>query len=1244
MDGEPFIVSTRVNGICFAKTLIDSGCLAYGTVSQRFARRWHLERIPLTPRPLPELMSTTTNAISEVAYMYIDLDGHQQRRIFLYVIPNQKDYDIVLGHPWMISQDVTLTPGQAELRIGVSDISLWSENQNVRAQVPQERFPRVNCAAVPAPAFSHLLRKSRRNSSIKVFSASIADIDKMLKPKAPVDPRENLPAEYHEYLDVFSRTLAERLPPSRPGIDHKITLEKTPDGKDPEVPWGPLYGMSRGELLVLRKTLTELLDKNFIRASSSPAAAPVLFAKKPGGGLRFCVDYRALNALTQKDRYPLPLIKETLNSLSKAKWLTKLDIIAAFYKIRIAEGEEWKTAFRTRYGLFEWLVTPFGLTGAPATFQRYINWVLREYLDEFCSAYIDDILIFSSGSLADHRNKVKKVLQRLRDAGLQLDIAKCEFEVQTVRYLGFVIEAGAGVSMEPEKVKAIMEWEAPHSTRGVRAFVGFANYYRRFIDGFSTLVAPLTKLTKKGTPFKWGVEAQRAFEKLKVMFVTAPILAQFDPEKETLLEADSSGWSVGGVLSQYDEKGELHPCAYFSKKNSPAECNYEIHDKELLAIIRCLEEWDAELRSVKDFTILTDHKNLEHFMKTRRLTERQVRWSLILSRYKFKLAFRPGKLAGKPDALSRREQDVPKDASDERLQHRVTQLLKPEVLPMITKEGKEAPTIHSYPASLRCSKPLYSCTALLNTQSPPLTVIEPSLYAAPVNPQERPSIEDLWTTALEQDKSFEGIMDAIRREDRRFPPQLKLQVTMAECSLDERGRPRFRERLWAPEYEPLRTRIIQDTHDSVVTGHPGRDLLVSILSRRFYWPGLSQDVRRFVRNCDGCGSKKPWRERKWGLLKPLPIPERIWRDISIDFITKLPESNGSTNCMVITDRLGKGVIFEDLPDIEAETVAKRFIRCFYRYHGLPDAIVSDRGSQFVGHLWRRICQLAGINQRLSSSYHPETDGATERMNQVWEEYIRLFCSDAQDDWAALLPSAELAINNRDATSTGVSPFFLGHGYHVEPFAFETEELRPTGKSPIQIGESILHKLREARNWAQAAIATAQQQQEEFANRHRQPAISFRVGDKVWLNLKNIKTNRPTKKLDDKNGKFTVTEIISSHAYRLNTPPGIDNVFHVSLLRPAGTDPLPSQVVTEAQPPAIIADDGEEEFEVEEILQARTRKLGRGSRREVLVKWSGYAKPTWEPLASLEDTAALDTFERRYGTAKTNDGPSPGERR
>ena len=1235
MDGPLFHTDVRF-GSQFTDSLIDNGCSCYATVSPATVRRHKLPTFSIPPRLVTGVLHGEPATITRVAYGPMDVGGHQQDRVFAYVVPGQTD-NLILGQRWMEDQDVVVAPRRGYLTIKSTGVCVRNNNfkkGNVNIQHAQ----------VSSSVFIGLVRRARKQPepSTKIFAASLKDIEKALAVKKRTDPGVKLPEHYHEYLSLFDMKVADQLPPHRPGIDHKIELEKDENGREKTAPWGPLYNMSREELLLLRKTLTQYLDKNFIRASSSSAAAPILFAKKPGGGLRFCVDYRALNAITRKDRYPLPLIRETLRSISRAKWLTKLDITAAFHKIRIAEGDEWKTAFRTRYGLFEWLVTPFGLTGGPATFQRYINHTLREYLDEFISAYLDDILIYSDGSLEDHRRKVKLVFQKLQEAGLQLDIDKCEFEQRSVKYLGFIVEVGKGISMDPEKVTAIQDWEAPKTVKGVRSFLGFANYYRLFIPDFADIARPLTDLTKKGQPFNWNDKAQRAFEELKQLFISDPILAAFDPDRETVLETDASNWATGGVLSQYDDNGNLRPCAYFSKKNLPAECNYDIHDKELLAVIRCLEEWDAELRSVKSFTILTDHKNLEHFMKVRRLNERQMRWAEILARYCFQLSYRPGTLASRPDALSRREQDVPEGEQDDRLQHRHRQLLEPPSTRInatdISQDDNDVPNEQSndVPDEQGNDVPTEQGNDVPSEQSNDA----PSEQRTPFTD---PNLQALWTTAIEKDENFEKIRRTVAERARKFPKELGLHVSIAECDIDDLERLRYRERVWIPAYEPLRTGLIQQVHDSALTGHPGRDTTLATISRRFFWPGISQDVRRFCNNCDVCGRTTVWRDKRWGLLKPLPIPNRVWREISMDFIVGLPPARGSgvTNCLVIVDRFSKGAIFEPISDTSAEGTANVFMRTFYRRHGLPSAITSDRGSQWVYALWKRVCQLLKINRRLSTAFHPETDGSTEEKNQVLEAYLSAFVAYTQTDWADHLPSAELAINNRNASSTGISPFFMMHGYNVDPIQID-EELEERNENaqltPIARGEEVVKKLIDARNWAEAAIAVAQQAQEQHANRHRQPAAQFQVGDKVWLNLKNVKTDRPNKKLDWRHAKYTVTKVISSHAYELDVPPGIYNRFHVVLLRPAATNPLPSQQQDDTQPPAIIVDDGHEEWEVEEILRARSRKRGRGYQRQVLVKWKGYGRPTWEPLRAMEETAALDEFERRWGNARDNDGP------
>lgn len=549
--------------------------------------------------------------------------------------------------------------------------------------------------------------------------------------------------------------------------------------------------MTREELIVLRKTLTKLLDKNFIRTSSSPASAPVLFVRKPGGGLRFCVDYRGLNAITRKDRYPLPLIGETLRSLSKAKWFTKLDVIAAFHKIRIKEGEEWKTAFHTRYGLYEWMVTPFGLTGAPATFQRYINNTLREFLDEFCSAYIDDVLIYSDGSLADHRNKVRKVLQRLQEAGLQIDIDKCEFEAKSVKYLGFIVDAGKGIRVDPEKITAVEQWERPKSIKGVRGFIGFANYHWEFVPNFSTVAMPLTALTKKGAPFLWSDQCEEAFKRLKTLLISAPVLAQWDPDRKTIAETDSSGYTIGGALSQYDDEGVLRPVAFFSKRNNAAESNYSIHGKELLAIVRCLEQWDAELRSVPSFEIWTNHKNLEYFQKKRQLSERQVRWAELLARHNFTLKYRPGKDAVVPDALSRREQDMPQHAEDERLMGRYFQLLK-------AARGRALRVNRGAAVVVRTD-------FVKNGDQDGETDDVADKSDPPENPFTDAPLKDLWNQGLEANNRYWLIRKMVLDGERQFPSQWGLPISISECSIDKGKRLCWRDRIWIPYLEPLRT-------------------------------------------------------------------------------------------------------------------------------------------------------------------------------------------------------------------------------------------------------------------------------------------------------------------------------------------------------------------------------------------------------------------------------------------------------
>jgi len=531
----------------------------------------------------------------------------------------------------------------------------------------------------------------------------------------------------------------------------------------------------------------------------------------------------------------------------------------------------------------------------------------------------------------EHREHVRQVVARLRDAGLQIDINKCEFETTRTKYLGLIITL-EGIEMDSDKVTAISSWLPPSSVRDLQKFLGFANFYRRFIRNFSQLCRPLNDLLKKGTPWQWERAHQQAFESLKVAFSTAPTLAFFDYNRKTILETDASDWASGGVLSQIDDEGRLRPVAYFSSKHSTSECNYEIYDKELLAIIKSLEEWRPELQGTQEpFEIITDHKNLEYFTTTKALNQRQVRWSEFLSGFNFRIVYRPGNKAARPDALSRKQEHRPSkaDPSDERLKNRERVLL---------------------PANRFESAALENLLAEANSDP------NIDMTAAPIDmviPATDKPIDDLITAVYVSSDMINTMLASLRDpECRKWPKALRkeLRIAMTDCKIVE-NKIYYKDKLFLPPDDELRTQVIYRTHSTGPAGHPGRTKTLDLLSRTYWWPRMSRDVEEYVRACELCVRTKSPRSLPQGFLQPLPVPFRAWSDISVDYITPLPtcERHGTKykHILVVVCRLTKMRHFIAVTGLSADELATAFIGRVYSLHGCPDNIVSDRGTQFV---------------------------------------------------------------------------------------------------------------------------------------------------------------------------------------------------------------------------------------------------------------------------------------------------------
>jgi hypothetical protein len=621
-----------------------------------------------------------------------------------------------------------------------------------------------------------------------------------------------------------------------------------------------------------------------------------------------------------------------------------------------------------------------------------------------------------------------------------------------------------------------------------------------------------------------------------------------------------------------DEK--WHPCAYLSKGLNDVERNYDVHDKEMLGIIRALEAWRHYLEGAKhEVEIWTDHQNLRYFMSAKKLNRRQARWALFLSRFNFHLIHKPGSLMKKADTLSRRPDHKRGVEND----NKNTTLLKPEYFRIralrqghLLIDGSEKETLSK----------IRKC-------------------------------EDMDEEVVKAVKEMKGE---------------KKKTIKGEEWVEEQGLILFRGKVYVPKDIELRREIIRLHHNTSISGHPGRWKTLELVMRNYWWPGISRFVLSYVDGCDTCQRGKSYPEMPAGKLMPNPIPTGPWIDISVDFITGLPEAQGFDAIFVVCDRYTKQVhIIPTTTETNSLGLARLYRDHVWKLHGLPRTVISDRGPQFAAAFMKELNKLLGIQTKLSTAYHPQTDGQTERMNQEIEQYLRMFVDYRQTNWPEWLALAEFSYNNKIQTSTRVSPFYANYGYNPRM------GVEPCRETKVQSVEEFVERMKKIQAEAEAALHKAQDDMKRYADRTRADAPKYKPGDKVWLSTEDLPIGRPSRKLTERQiGPYPITKVISPNAVELKLPTSfkIHPVISVSRLRPYKPPTIEGQQTTPQSPVEI---EGHPEYEVEEIMDSRLRR----HKLEFLVKWKGYTEEnnSWEPEDNCTRAReAITRFYRKYPNA------------
>ena len=1120
-----------------------------------------------------------------------------------HVVELGDDHDILLGEDWLLLEKADLSYRNQECILHPSG------GEPIPIPI---RKPIIKLSPDTSP-ISLLKAQRLQRKGAKLFMVNV--IDTGVTPMASTDlvemddleaiPPGNLPesvtfpddishrvkAVLHKYKRLF---IKRKTFPKDQGIEHVINLEP---GSKPTFRAG--YRLSPAELVEVERHIKEMLLQGLIQPSSSAFGAPLMFVSKPDGSLRPVIDYRKLNTKTEKQRVHMPLIGQLLDQLQGATVFTGLDLASGYHQIPIRAEDIPKTQFVTPFGSYSYKVLPMGLCNAPSTFQALMNKLFREHLgfpctstnpsgtgasERFVLIYLDDIIVFSK-SKEEHAIHMEKVLKILDDADLYISLKKCDFEKSELKFLGHLVGKD-GIKVDPAKTEVIKHWPVPTSISAVRSFCGLANYFRKFLQGYSSMVAPLTNLTRTDVKFDWTAECQEAFEMVKHSLTNAPVLAMPDYTEPFELEVicDASIKGIGAVLLQHGK-----PIAFESKKLTQTETNWMTGDQELWAVVHALKTWRCYLEGIP-FKVITDHNPNTHLQTVSSLSRRQARWAEYLQRFQFTWEYRPGR-TNVADPLSR---------------HPDFMLNLIKLASAKTRSGNTPHSPHTSIRKRKLKQPIDKSPIMETASLESPTDFTPTVGSKTVIDDS--DIVHLIQTGYEIDKWF---ADKANTNNLRH---------MNGLWYHGQG-------LVVPDAYNLRQKILYELHDAAYSGHGGITKTYRAVLRVFWWPHLKDHVTEYVRTCTSCQRNKSSNLKPGGLLQSLPIPTYPWESISMDYITELPKTKDGYNAiLVFVDRLTKMThLCKCTTNVDSLGTAQLFVEHVWKYHGTPEHIVSDRGSTFVGKFMTEVIRLIGAKHNRSTAFHPQTDGQTERVNRVLEDMLRHYVGETDHtEWDICLPTAEFAINNAFHESIGTTPFRLNYGRDPRlPIS-----LPPTDASSVPSAAQFADRMQEGLESAKQCLAAAQARQKRYYDKGHREA-SFIPGVQVLLSSKHIHMRTPqgrksTPKLLPKwLGPFTVEKTVGAVSYKLNLPTTmkIHPVFHVSLLKPYLSD-------GRVQPPGPVLIDGEAYFTIERILDHRIHKRRRhATQLEYLVKWLDYGAEhnSWEPESSLNDIESGDTL-------------------